>query len=235
MVESNKSKKIYEVMYKMVKENKKSMLVKAGAIGVAGLLIGGLGGAFLFPNTVVDVKYEVNPVDAELVAENGNLQLTLEELQLYVAELEAKEPEVVTETEEVIVEVDNGNLAVVLDALYDNKGDLEFITEDLDEDEIDLIVERILFVAELKAEAEAFVLDNLAKELEYKYDWDIRDISRIRIDEITFINSESDFYRNRYLVELEVSLRYKGERIEGVVVAEQSRGKFYFDSMVRTN
>lgn len=181
----------------MVKENKKSMLVKAGAIGVAGLLIGGLGGAFLFPNTVVDVKYEVNPVDAELVAENGNLQLTLEELQLYVAELEAKEPEVVTETEEVIVEVDNENLAVVLEYLHDNDGDISQLKVDgLEDDELDLIVDRIVFMNDAEELAKTFLNKEFAEFAEdnFKKITDADEVKVILVDVTNVFDADFETY-----------------------------------------
>lgn len=143
----------------MVKENKKSMLLKAGAIGVAGLLVGGLGaGIYYNANPVVDVQ--VNPINEELKEDKEDLKLDLEELEEYIAELEAQEPEVINKT----VEVDNGNLDLVLDYMLD--GNVSLVTDDLEDDELDLIVDRITFLNDAEELIKQFLTKNIAEELE---------------------------------------------------------------------
>lgn len=83
--------------------------------------------------------------------------------------------------------VDNGNLALVLDHLYDNDGDVNYLLNDLDNDEIELVVDRIIFVNEAKTMAVNYVESNMADELdkvavEGEY-LDEDDIERIRIDD----------------------------------------------------
>jgi len=44
------------------------------------------------------------------------------------------------------VQVDNGNMDLVLDHIYDNDGNIEYLLDDLDDDEIGLIVDRIILL-----------------------------------------------------------------------------------------
>ena len=67
------------------------------------------------------------------------------------------------------LEVDNGNLDVVLQHIYDNEGSAEYLTEDLDDDEISSIVNRIEFINIIKSEAVSFIKSDLFDELD-KFD-----------------------------------------------------------------
>jgi len=67
------------------------------------------------------------------------------------------------------LEVDNGNLDVVLQHIYDNEGSAEYLTEDLDDDEISSIVSRIEFINSIKSEAVSFIKSDLFDELD-KFD-----------------------------------------------------------------
>ncbi len=124
------------------------------ALGVTALVVAaGLGAGFGF-----DDSKEV----ADLTAQNVELQTQIDDAALV-------EPEV--------VEVDNENLGLVLEHIYDNEGDVNYLTEDLDDDEVEEIVERIVFVNELKSHAVDAVRDNLFDEL------DKRGVGNIELDE----------------------------------------------------
>lgn len=118
-----------------------------------------------------------------------------------IKELKSQEPVVVTEyvnqTVEVPVEVpveimvDNGNLSFVLEHIFDNEGNVTYLTEDLDEDELDLIVERIVFMNESKGLALAYVEAELFDELDGEsvnlsdnstMELDEDDMERLRLD-----------------------------------------------------
>lgn len=147
-----------------------------GLVAIA--LIAGAGGyafgganvpAEIIKETITKEKiiYEDNPIDAELQAEN-------EAFKLEIAEYEAIEPEV--------IEVDNGNLDFILEHIYDNDGNVEYLLDDLDDDELDQIVERVAFVNEIKALA----IDELNKELADELDKEVVDIGNnetLKLDE----------------------------------------------------
>jgi hypothetical protein len=68
---------------------------------------------------------------------------------------------------EKLVEVDNGNLALVEQFIYDSEGNLNVLdVTDLNDDEVSLIADRIVFVNELKTLAEQSVKSDLADALE---------------------------------------------------------------------
>lgn len=90
--------------------------------------------------------------------------------------------EVPCETETIEVEVDNGNLDVVLDHIYDNDGLIEYLTEDLDDDEIEQIVDRIVFVNEAKALAVNATKDDGIDALNKEY-VDINENETVRLDD----------------------------------------------------
>ena len=142
---------------------------KITAFTVGGVLLGGLGGGLLF-NDNAEVKKLTDDLEAT--------ELELEELQ-------AQEPEVLE------VEVDNGNLDLVLQHIYDNDGQVEYLTEDLDDDEISEIVDKIVFVNEVKD----ITVDKVRAELYDEVDklevsvgnstvtLDEDDLKRLRIDD----------------------------------------------------
>lgn len=165
---------------------------KVGALVLGGLVIAsgaGILGATAFPKTV-----EVEKVVTEYVDVPGPVQI--------------KNNTVIKEVEK-IVEVDNGHLDTVLEHIYDNDGSIEYITEDLDDDELDLIVERVSFVNDVKALAVAEVkseaIDLLHKELVGEVKLDEDDIERLKIyddadeialDDIDFEDLDADAYVN---------------------------------------
>jgi len=150
-------------MVETKKENTKiaSALVKVAAIS-SGLVIGGIGGYFLHQPQQVEVE--------KIVVHNNTVEVPVEVP--------------VNVTKEILV--DNGKLAEVEQFIYDNQGNVNLITSDLKDDEVDQIVDRIVFVNEFKK----FAVDAINKDLLYKVDGltvnnktiDKRYINTLRID-----------------------------------------------------
>jgi len=110
----------------------KTNMKKAVAFGVAGLVVGGFGGAMLVEPEVI--------TETNIIYENVTVPME--------------------------IEVDNGNLDFVLEHIYDNDGQVNYLLEDLDDDELDLIVERIIFINDIKFIAGEYVATELADELD---------------------------------------------------------------------
>ena len=134
------------------KETKKFGKKALAVIGAAGLVVGGIA-AGLTTGIVVDDSSAVN-----------TLNLQVEDLQTQIDNAALVEPEA--------VEVDNENLELVLEHIYDNEGDIAYLTEDLDDDEVEEIVDRIVFVNELKSKAVDAVRDNLFDEIDRRWVYD---------------------------------------------------------------
>jgi len=83
---------------------------------------------------------------------------------------------------EKIVEVDNGNLDLVLDELYDNDGSVEYLIDDLDDDELDQVVDRIVMAQDFKALAVAEIKAELFDELD-NTDVTLADNSTVELDD----------------------------------------------------
>ncbi len=138
--------------------------LKLAGLGVAALLVGFAAGGFTF-----DDNKQVADLQAQ-VAELGN----------QTAEIVEKE-----------VLVDNGNLDLVLEHVYDNEGDITYLTKDLDDDEVELIVDRIVFINDIKAKAVAEVkaeavdeLDNIVfSEGHHGVTFDEDEIERVRVQD----------------------------------------------------
>ena len=110
---------------------------------VIGLVAGGLVGALAFPHTVIETQEIEVPVIEERIVNNT-----------------------INQTVEVEVEVENGNLDLVLQHIYDNDGNVNYLTSDLDDDEIDSMVDRVIFINEVKKLAIDAVKDELFDEVD---------------------------------------------------------------------
>lgn len=103
---------------------------------------------------------------------------------------------IIKEVEKVVnvtveVPVDNEKLGTVLDFVYDNDGDIEYIVDDLDNDEVQEIADRIVFINDAKSISVKAVEDDLFDELDrevynisgedIKFDDD--DMERLHIDD----------------------------------------------------
>ncbi len=189
----------------MAKEKyvKTKLGLKVAGIAVVGALLGGAGLAVITPTpTPVEVP---NPINVDLVANNTQLKINQEGLvaDLVTAKdkitaLEAMEP-LVTEVEvevEKIVEVDSENLKEVLQHIYDNNGKVNYLLDDLDDDEISQIADRVIFINEIKELAIKEVKDEFVDEIDDEefgtVTFDDDDIERVRpqddMDEIEVLD-----------------------------------------------
>lgn len=168
-----------------MKKNKTSVLKKVGAIALGLGIVGAsvVAGASLFPKEVeVEVPYEV--VKYETVVE-----------------------EVPVEKE---VLVDNGNLDLVLDYMLED--DVSLVTEGLEDDEVDLIVDRIMFINEAESIVKNFIKENVfkhrAKEQEVESE-DYSDLHVLNIDlkDVDF-ESYDEFGYTTAKADVSVAFRY---------------------------
>jgi hypothetical protein len=181
---------------KQTKE-KQSILSKVTAgVAVAGIVAGTVLGALAFPvqNDVI--------VPSEPIVETVTVTNTvIEQVEVPV--------EVIVE-KEVIVQVDNGNLALVLDTIYEADGDVEYLLDGLYDDEVDKIVERIVLTNDMKAEAENIIKANFIKELDRQHSFDKRDVSRVKLDSEDTTISNIDFKYKDSDVATIVEFRFEG-------------------------
>lgn len=164
-----------------------------GVIGV--VIVAGLGGAAI-ANTLIE---------PEIVTVTDTI---VEEHMINVPFETIVEVPVIQEVE-VPVYIDNENLDLVLDHIYDNDGVIEYLTDDLDDDEVNQIVDRIVFINDIKslavAEVEKEFLDLIDKE-EFEFNnetikFDEDDVERVRvrddadqliIDSVDFEDSDAE-------------------------------------------
>lgn len=191
---------------------KKVIAVSAGA----GIVVGTFLGATFLPQEKIVFETEV------LNATQEQMEKSFQE---GVDSVVIPEPEVIFINQTQLVEVDNGNLDFVLKQLYDNQGSLELVTEDLFEDELDLIVDRLFLFEEHKALAIQDVKDNLAKELDYQLGYDRRDVSRIVIKTEDVTIDSIDFNKQDSVVIVPVEFRYDGSLETAQVEVSLRNGK----------
>jgi len=169
---------------------KKTNTKKIAAIGIAaGVIIGGIGAAV--GGIVADDSKTVDELSILISAQEAKLEAKQ-------AELDSIEPVVINNTieKEVVIEkivkVDNGNLSVVLDSIWDNDGNVEYLLDDLDEEDIKEIVERISFENESKVLAERLVKADIVEYIDDEEDmfgegdleeYRDNDVYRVTIDE----------------------------------------------------
>jgi len=150
---------------------KSNKVLAASLVGLA--VVSGVAGAGIHALTAEPVTQEV------VVEKNVTVEVPYEVIVEKIVEV----PVNVTET----VEVDNGNLAMVLDEIFDNDGNVEYLTEDLKDSEVAEIVDRIVFVNEIKAmavaEAKAEIADLVDKEIVNGEELDEDDVEKVRVDD----------------------------------------------------
>lgn len=139
--------------------------------GAALLSAGAIAGVQLFPVEVTkETVKEVPVIQKEIVTVEKNVSV----------------PGPTVEVEK-IVKVDNGNLDIVLNEIYDNDGSVEYLVDDLDDDEVSQIVDRIVFVNDIKSIAVAEVKSELVDEVDGMnvsgVILDDDDISRIKVND----------------------------------------------------
>jgi len=172
---------------------KKTNKIQIGKLAMAGIVTGtvalaGFAGATLFSTeTTNDVIVE------KIITQTVEVPVeTMVEVPVNVTEY---------------VEVDNGNLDLVLNEIYDNDGSVEYLTDDLDDDELDLIVDRIAFIQDAKAmavaEVKAELFDELDNTMVNTTELDDDDMERLRIDDdsdelivddVDYDNYDADVY-----------------------------------------
>jgi hypothetical protein len=200
-----------------MKQNTKNNVKKVAMVSAvaAGLVAAGFAGAYYFPN---EITKEV--VTEKIVYQNVTVEVPGETV------------EVIKEVEK-IVEVDNGNLDVLLNEIYDNNGNVAYLVDDLDDDEIDQIVDRIAFANDAKAMAIAEVKSQLFDELDGEVvaleTLDEDDMERLRVDDdldeiilsdIDFDNKDADvkvtgtFEQNDIKYNYEVEIEVKDGEVE---------------------
>lgn len=170
----------------MNKETSKK--IKAiGMVALAGVT-GAFVGAFAFP-----VTNEVTITNTEYITET-----VTEEIEV----------EVPVEVEK-IVEVDNENLATVLDFIYDKEGNVEYLLDGLDDDEVDQIVDRVVFINDAESLAENFIKGNFAKYAEDNFNSveEAEDVKVLAIDKLEVSNPDFEKYSEFDYMTADVSAR----------------------------
>jgi meiotically up-regulated gene 157 (Mug157) protein len=184
----------------MKKFNTKKIGALVGVGLVASLGAGVAIGSQAFPNTITE-------------------EVVVKEIVTQTVEVPV---EVITEVIKT-VEVDNENLGLVLQTAYDADGDLSIYTEDLFDDELDQVVDRIIQVNDWKSEAENTALSQFSRELDRQHDFDRRDVTRVKVEETSI--SGIDFKNKDAVVTLEVEFRYDSQLYTADVEVEFYDGK----------
>ena len=201
-----------------MKTKNKQVTKKIGALTLGALVALGGGvmiGSHAFPQTITE-EVIVEKTVKEVIDLTENQ--TIEAFNAGVASVELPEmPEP--------VEVDNQNLEVVLKELYDSKGNMSLVVNGLFDDELDVIVDRIVQVNDWKATSINLAKNRLAFELDRQYGFDRRDVSRIKVDEDSVRVSSVDFDRMDAVVEFDVEFRFDGELYVAEVLVEFYDGK----------
>ena len=214
-------------------KQKTSTSTKVAAAGIGAVLLAGVAGA--------GIGYLANPNDLTVDQANALIE---EAFQQGIDSVEPQvEVQVVNQTVEVpvevekIVEVESGNLSTVLDFIYDEKGRLSFVTSGLKDNEVSEIVDRIVFVNEVKALAAQEIRDVADKELHRykvgKVTLDRNDIERLRVydksDELVL--SKVRFKDNDATVEVKARFDHLRDRYEAVFSVEVRGGEVYRTSV----
>lgn len=160
---------------------------KIVALGLGGLLVLGTGGALgalLIPREVP------GPVQTVVQVQDASA----EQLQAAFADgVASVEPVVQIQTVTETKTVQSEDLPTVLEYIYNENGNIEYLLSDLDDNEIGLIVDRIVMVNDFKSLAIQGVQKDLFKELDDEIVGDItldkKDMEKLRLndnaDEIT--------------------------------------------------
>lgn len=201
-----------------MKTNKVVKAIALAGIVLGSALAGGIAGANLFPK---EVPYEVEKVITQFVEVPVEVPVEVEKL----VEVEV----------EKIVEIDNGNLAMVLEHVYDNDGQVEYLIDDLEDDEVDQIVDRVIFINDIKAISEADInaegLNLLHKEYVEDERLDKKEISRFRIkDDIVY--SDIDFEDGDAIVTVEATFEQDKVKYAAVFEVEIRDGKVEESTLV---
>ena len=181
--------------------------IKAASLAVLALGAGMGVGSYAFPQTITE-EVEVEKVVTETVTEEVEVEVPVEK--------------------EVIVEVDNENLALVLDTIYENDGDVEYLLDGLDEDEVDQIVDRILWGNEVVSLGEQEAKSEL-KQLVHNSGVSGETLDQREVSNVRVTNSEALYKDYEYQdadVSVELFFMHEGKRYEAEVTVS------FFDDKV---
>ena len=177
---------------------------KIGALVAAGAIaVGGLSGYAVDMANPSAEQIATIVADAELLAtETGYAEGELAGYEIgFGAGLDSAEPDVITVVEKefinntIEVEVDNENLPMVLEWIYDNaETSIEAITDDLDDDEVAELVDRIAFWNEIKDLAAEKVKHKGEDELDGEnfFDVDLNETIEFDEDDIDDFDVDND-------------------------------------------
>ena len=198
-----------------MKKQIKKILMGVGGIALLG--IGLLGGATLFPN---EVPYEVEKIVTEYVNVPGD---TVYEVKETIKEVE------------VITEVVGDEFQTVYDYMYDMEGDMTEVMDDLDDDEIDLLAERVFDINEAKIVAVNHVKAELFDEIDGEelgtVEFDEDDLKKLRIDDDfdELLISDADFEDKEF--DVTITGTFKQDDIKYGFEAVVNTEKGYVDDM----
>jgi hypothetical protein len=202
--------------------NSKKVTAIVAVIGVALGALSGIAGHAYFaePVVTVETKEVIKEVPVDHIVE------VIKNVEVPVEHIVTKE-----------VPVDNGNLDLVLQHIYDNDGDVAYLTSDLKDTEVAQIADRIVFVNDIKALAVAEVKKNGIKELDKEMvgtvkldDSDIESFKiksnddEISVDDIDFDDSDADlsvtarFYQDDVKYEAVFTVEVKDSKIDDLSV-----------------
>ena len=134
------------------KQTETSTTKKVVAASVIALV--GLGAGFAISNVTTDPV----EVTVEKIV-NQTIDASPEQIAAAFAEgASSVEPVTINNT----VKVDNGNLELVLQHIYDNDGSVDYLTDDLKDSEVAQIADRVVFINEVKAIAMQVAEDEIA-------------------------------------------------------------------------
>lgn len=182
---------------------------KIAAIVAAGVLVaGGFGWAGIAQTELNDVNTELEGFKetTEIYKENNiELKGINTELAATIDELKSQEPETVEVEVEKIVNVTNPNHEVLLEHLFNNDGEVGYLLDDLDDDELAEIDDRVLFINKIKDlsvdEVKAELFDELDGEeivllTNETYEFDDDDLEHLDVesdyDDISVLDVDFD-------------------------------------------
>ena len=184
-----------------MEKGKLKKVMKGIAIAGVAVTIGSLAGC-----ASTQDMFTAEEVEDRILAAKDDVKCAVCECEPLTCDIcECEVCEVCPEPE--VVEVDNSNLAMVLDHIYDNDGKVEYLTDTLDDDEVGEIVDRVVFINEVKElsikEVDGEGIDELDKEVVNGTVLDDKDIERFRIyddadeidvEDVDFEDGDADAY-----------------------------------------
>jgi hypothetical protein len=164
----------------------KKNIAKVGAVAAAALVIGSLGTAVLHQGDVSQDQVDALVLEAQAKAfADGKASVVMPAPEVVTVEKIVIVEKIVEK--EVVVEVDNEKLADVLQHIYDNEGNVEYLTDDLKDSEVEQIADRVIIVNDFKTmavdAAKSEIADLVDKEVVGLETLDEDDVEKVRIDD----------------------------------------------------